>query len=126
MGETVYVEPPRLFGPKSGKDLVILLLKSLCGIKQVPRIFYEKICEGLLEIVFVQSDIDPRLFMKSGCICVIYVDDTLFSGPDEPLKLHVWELAAMRISTHYNCKMKVKWVISWEYTFKSKARVNFF
>jgi hypothetical protein len=27
MKETVYIEAPKLFGPKSGKDLVILLLK---------------------------------------------------------------------------------------------------
>jgi hypothetical protein len=30
MGETVYVEPPRLFGPRSGKDLVLLNLGSHC------------------------------------------------------------------------------------------------
>jgi hypothetical protein len=82
MGETVYVEPPRLFGPKSGKDLVLLLLKSLYGLKQAPHTFYEKLCEGLLERGFVQSDIDPCLFMKAGCICVIYVDDTIFADPD--------------------------------------------
>jgi hypothetical protein len=29
MGETVCVEPPRLFGPRSDKDLVLSLLKSL-------------------------------------------------------------------------------------------------
>jgi hypothetical protein len=49
MGETVYVEPPRLFGPRSGKDLVMLLLKSLYGLKQAPRTFYKKLCEGLIE-----------------------------------------------------------------------------
>jgi hypothetical protein len=82
MGETVYVEPPRFVGPKSGKDLVLLLLKSLYRLKQAPRTFYEKLCEGLLERGFVQSDIDPCVFMKAGCICVIYVDDTIFAGPD--------------------------------------------
>jgi hypothetical protein len=49
MGETVYVEPPRLFGPRSGKDLLLLLLNSLYGLKQAPRTFYEKLCEGLIE-----------------------------------------------------------------------------
>jgi hypothetical protein len=53
MGETVYVEPPRLFGPKSGKDLVLLLLKYLYKLKQAPRTFYEKLCEGFLERGFV-------------------------------------------------------------------------
>jgi hypothetical protein len=40
MKETVYIEAPKLFGPKSGKDLVILLLKSLYGLKEAPRTFY--------------------------------------------------------------------------------------
>jgi hypothetical protein len=82
MGETVYVEPPRLFGPRSGKDLVMLLPKSLYGLKQAPRIFYENLCEGLIESGFEQSAIDPCLFMKAGCICVVYVDDTIFAGSD--------------------------------------------
>lgn len=49
MGDTMYVEPPRLFGPKSGKDLVLLLLKSRYGLTQAPHTFFEKMCEGLLE-----------------------------------------------------------------------------
>ena len=34
LSETVFVEPPKLFGPKSGKDLVLKLLKCLYGLKQ--------------------------------------------------------------------------------------------
>jgi hypothetical protein len=82
MKETVYIEPPKLFGPKSGKELVLLLLKSLYGLKQAPRKFYEKLRYGLLERGFTQSEIDPCLFLKKGCICVVYVDDTIFAGPD--------------------------------------------
>jgi hypothetical protein len=33
MKETFYIEAPKLFGPKSGKELVLLLLKSLYGLK---------------------------------------------------------------------------------------------
>jgi hypothetical protein len=40
MGETVYVEPPRLFVSRSGKELVLLLFKSIFGVKQAPRTFY--------------------------------------------------------------------------------------
>jgi hypothetical protein len=35
IGATVYVEPPRLFGPKSRKYLVLLLIKSLYGLKRL-------------------------------------------------------------------------------------------
>jgi hypothetical protein len=80
MKETVYIEAPKLFGPKSGKDLVLLLLKSLYGLKQAPRTFYEKLRDGLLERGFTQSEIDPCLFMKKDFICVVYVDDTIFAG----------------------------------------------
>jgi hypothetical protein len=82
MKYTVYIEPPKLFGPKSGKDLVLFLLKSLYGLKQAPRTFYEKLRDGLLERGFTQSEIDPCLFLRKGCICVVYVDDTIFAGPD--------------------------------------------
>jgi hypothetical protein len=82
MSETVFVEPPRMFGPRSGKKLVLRLLKSLYGLKQAPHNFFEKLREGLLERGFVQSTIDPCLFMKDGCICVVYVDGTIFACPD--------------------------------------------
>jgi hypothetical protein len=82
MKETVYIEAPKLFGPKSGKELVLIILKSLYGLKQAPRKFYEKIRDGLLERGFTQSEIGRCLFMKKDCICVVYVDDTIFAGPD--------------------------------------------
>jgi hypothetical protein len=82
VGETIFVEPPKLFGSKSGKDVVLKLLKSLYGLKQAPRTFYEKLAAGLIERGYTQSEIDPCLFMKSGIICVVYVDDTIFAGPE--------------------------------------------
>ena len=80
MPENVFVEPPKLFEPKSGKDLVLKLLKSLYGLKQAPRTFFEKLRAGLLERGYIQSEVDPCLFMKKGIICVCYVDDTIFAG----------------------------------------------
>jgi hypothetical protein len=47
--ETFYIAPPKLCGPKNGKDVVLLLLKSLYGLKQAPRTVYEKLRDGLLE-----------------------------------------------------------------------------
>jgi hypothetical protein len=43
MKETLYIEPPKLLAAKSGKDMVLLLLKSLYGLKQAPIKFYEKL-----------------------------------------------------------------------------------
>ena len=78
--EEVYVEYPRMFGPKSGADNVLHLLKSLYGLRQAPRTFFEKLKAGLEERDWKQSDIDPCLFMKSGMMCVVYVDDTIFAS----------------------------------------------
>jgi len=75
----VYLEPPTLFGPKSGKDLV---LKLLYGLKQAPSTFFEKLKTGLFESGFEQSDFDPCLFKKNDIICVVYVDNTIFAGKD--------------------------------------------
>jgi len=78
--ETVFVEPPKCVAPRSGKDLVLKLFKSLYGLRQAPRTFFEKLRSGLLERGFEQSTFDLCLFMKEGMICVVYEDDTIFSG----------------------------------------------
>jgi hypothetical protein len=85
LDEAVYVEPPKLFEIRSGKDLVLKLLKSLYGLKQAPRKFFEKLRAGLLERGFTQSKFDPCLFMNKHILCVVYVDDTIFAGPDGAL-----------------------------------------
>jgi hypothetical protein len=76
------VEPPKYFAPGNGTDLVLHLIKSLYGLKQAPKTFFEKLRDGIVHIRFVQSIHDPCLFMKKDLICVIYVDDTIFAGPD--------------------------------------------
>ena len=82
INEEVYLEYPRMFGPKSGTNRVLKLNKSLYGLRQAPRTFFEKLRAGLLERGYIQSQIDPCLFMKNGILCVVYVDDTIFAGAD--------------------------------------------
>jgi hypothetical protein len=81
----VYIEPSNVCGPISGKYVILLLLKSMYGLKQVPRAFYEKLRYGLLERGFTQYDIDPCVYMNKYSMYVVYVDDTLFYGPDASL-----------------------------------------
>ena len=80
--EEVYVEYPRMFGSKSGLGRVLHLLKSLYGLRQAPRTFFEKLKAGLEEQGWQQSVIDPCLFLKKGMICVVYVDDTIVASKD--------------------------------------------
>ena len=79
----IYVEMPALFGNRDGGDKVLKLKKSLYGLKQSPRTFYQHLSQGLQTRGWVPSEIDPCLFMKNEMICVIYVDDTIFAGPSQ-------------------------------------------
>jgi len=79
----IYVEPPALFGSRTGEDKVLKLRKSLYGLKQSPRTFYQHLSQGLKNRGWKPSTIDPCLFMKHNMICVIYVDDTIFAGQNQ-------------------------------------------
>ena len=61
IGEEVYIEPPKGFQRKDKKDLVLKLLKSLYGLRQAPKSFFDKLSSGLLERGFVQSNLDKCL-----------------------------------------------------------------
>ena len=80
--EEVYLEFPKMFGPKSGAKIVLKLLKRFYGLRQAPRTFFEKLRDGLLERGYQLSTTDPCLFMKHGITCVVYVYDTIFAGAD--------------------------------------------
>jgi len=81
--EEVYIEPPRGFGCKDGLKKALRLIKSLYGLRQAPKTFFDKLQAGLLERGFIQSQLDPCLFMKHNMICLVYVDDTILAGPDK-------------------------------------------
>jgi hypothetical protein len=66
---------------------VLKLKKSLYGLRQDPKTFYDKLRFGLLERGWQQSKIDPFLFMKPGMICVVYVDDTIIGALDTTRKI---------------------------------------
>ena len=85
LSEIVYIEPPKGFEGKDRMNKVLRLIKSLYGLKQSAKTFYEMVKEGLLERGYVQLNHDPCLFMKKNLMCVIYVDDVIFSGPDAKL-----------------------------------------
>jgi hypothetical protein len=80
--EDVFVELPRDFAASEPGDYVLKLNKSLYGLKQAPKTFFDHLKTGLIERGFKQSAVDSCLFMKEEMICVVYVDDTIFAGPD--------------------------------------------
>jgi hypothetical protein len=80
--EEVFVELLRDFAATEVGEYVLKLNKSLYGLKQAPKTFFDHLRSGLIERGFKQSAVDPCLFMKEEMICVVYVDDTIFTGPD--------------------------------------------
>ena len=78
-GEPVFIDLPRYFKSNRGQcDIVLRLKKILYGQAKAPRLWYEKLLNGLLAHVFVTNKVNPCLFMSKTVICVVYVDDCLF------------------------------------------------
>jgi hypothetical protein len=86
-GEEAYIEIPQGFYTSNpDKDIVLKLRKSLYGLAQAPRVFYEHLAKNLKARGFEAcADVDPCLWIhkKKGIICLVYVDDCLFFGKDK-------------------------------------------
>ncbi|EJK66248.1 hypothetical protein THAOC_12847, partial [Thalassiosira oceanica] len=78
--ENVYVEMPKGFEQK-GK--VLKLKKTLYGLRQSPRAFWQYLTEKLEANGMKQSELDPCLFIGEKVICIVYVDDLLFWARDD-------------------------------------------
>jgi hypothetical protein len=77
----VYIEMPRGFS-QPGK--VLKLKRSLYGLWQSPRNFFQHLKVKLESVGFVTNEaVDPCLFISDRVICLVYVDDTLFFSPKE-------------------------------------------
>jgi hypothetical protein len=68
------------------KRAIVRLLKSLYGLKQSPRLWYQAINAFLLSLGFKQSSADPNLYVKDGVLLLLYVDDILIisTSDDSP------------------------------------------
>jgi Reverse transcriptase (RNA-dependent DNA polymerase) len=77
----VYLEMPRGFS-QPGK--VLKLKRSLYGLRQSPRNFFQHLKSKLEGIGFESNEsVDPCLFISDNVICLVYVDDTLLFSPNE-------------------------------------------
>ena len=79
--EKVYVKSARGF-PTDQPNRVLLLLRSLYGLCQSPREWYEYLRAWLREQGFAESKSDPCMFTRRGKdgqleVILVYVDDTL-------------------------------------------------
>jgi hypothetical protein len=68
-----------------GSELVCELHRAIYGLKQSPRYWYQTITAWLLDFGFVQSAVDPCVYVFTQgdipYILALYVDDTILTGP---------------------------------------------
>jgi hypothetical protein len=87
--EDVYVHQP-LGYQKGNNNQVYKLNKSLYGLRQAPRAWYNKIESYFITEGFAKCPHEHTLFVKQGdknriLIVSIYVDDLIYTGNDEKL-----------------------------------------
>ena len=87
MEEEVYIEQPKGFADENNANMVCKLHKSLYGLKQVPRAWYERLHTYLVKIGFERTNDKNDLYMKIEkdkgiLIFEIFVDDIIFGGQD--------------------------------------------
>ena len=81
--ETVYMQQPEGF--VKDKNKVCLLRKSLYGLKQSPRQWYERFDEYMLHIGFTRSKFDSCVYIRFEndqvlAYLLLYVDDMLIAS----------------------------------------------
>ena len=89
ISEEVYVKQPPSFENETFSHHVFNLSKALCGLKQAPRAWYERLISFLLKNGFERGKVDTTLFImheKNDFLIVqIYVDDIIFGTINQSL-----------------------------------------
>jgi hypothetical protein len=83
--ENIYMTLPAgmdWIDPRLAEVETVRLKKALYGLKQAPRLWHEEINTFLLSIGFTQSSTDPNLYMQTGTLLLLYVDDMLIAETD--------------------------------------------
>lgn len=82
--ETVFMEQPPGFRDDQFPDHVCLLKRSLYGLRQSPRTWFDRLSSFILDYGFHCSVADPSMFVyrtnDSVMIMLIYVDDIVLTG----------------------------------------------
>jgi hypothetical protein len=82
--EVIYLEQPPGYESKDREHWVWRLLRSLYGLKQGARNWYEALCQALMELGFTRSEADHGIFFKRVgndiIILAIHVDDGMVTG----------------------------------------------
>ncbi len=71
--------------PSANKNWALKLQKNMYGLKQAGNNWFHHLRQSLLDRQFIQSAIDPCLFIRNNCIIIIYVDDCLLFAPSDDI-----------------------------------------
>jgi hypothetical protein len=84
LNEDIYIQQPPSFVTAKNSNLVCKLHKSLYGLKQTPRAWYDKIDAYFLKNGFKWCISDPNMYVKGFSdhvpIIVLYVDDLIITS----------------------------------------------
>ena len=87
--EEIYMKKPEGFMVKGNKELVCRLKKSLYGLKQSPRMWYQKFDTYIRGLGFTRSKEDHCVYFKligdRVIYLFLYVDDMLLIGNDKEI-----------------------------------------
>jgi hypothetical protein len=79
--ETIYMELPHGY---EEDGYVALLLKTLYGLRQSPREWYQSVYNLLVKIGFRACESDRSVFVNNaGVVIIVYVDDIILFGKDK-------------------------------------------
>jgi hypothetical protein len=80
--DDIFVHLPRGFHSNTTDNVCLKLQKSLYGISQAPKLWFEHLKAKLLKRGFTQSRLDPCLFYSTHVLLVVFVDDIILAGKD--------------------------------------------
>jgi hypothetical protein len=87
--EEIYMEQPPGYEEKDRREYVLRLLKTIYGLKQSSRKWYEIICRLMTELGFTRSESDPAVFYwhegDNRMAIVVHVDDCTIVGNSQEL-----------------------------------------
>jgi hypothetical protein len=102
--EEIYMKQPKGYVVKGNKELVCKLKKSLYGLKQSPRMWYQKFDTYMLGLGFKRRKEDHyvhfRLIGDHLIYLVLYVDDMLLIGRNKEI--------IQDVKTHFSSKFDMK------------------